>query len=46
MVYTLNQISPSAVAYDKTQATYQIESYRQAPDGTKQPVAWKVLNIV
>lgn len=42
-VYTLNQISPSAVAYDKTQATYQIESYRQAPDGTKQDVAWKVI---
>lgn len=42
-VYTLNEISPSAVAYDKTQATYQIESYRQAPDGTKQPVAWKVV---
>lgn len=38
-VYTLNEISPSAVAYDKTQATYQIESYRQAPDGTKQAVA-------
>lgn len=42
-VYTLNEISPSAVAYDKTQATYQIESYRQAPDGTKQAVAWKVI---
>ncbi len=42
-VYTLNQISPSAVAYDKTQATYKIESYRQAPDGTKQDVAWKVV---
>lgn len=42
-VYTLNEISPSAVAYDKTQATYQIESYRQAPDGTKQAVAWKVV---
>lgn len=42
-VYTLNEISPSAVAYDKTQATYQIESYRQAPDGTKQAVAQKVI---
>lgn len=42
-VYTLNQISPSAVAYDKTQATYKIESYRQAPNGTKQDVAWKVI---
>ena len=42
-VYTINGTSPSAVAYDKTQATYQIESYRQAPDGTKQAVAWKVV---
>ena len=42
-VYTINGTSPSAVAYDKTQATYQIESYRQAPDGTKQDVAWKVI---
>ena len=42
-VYNINGTSPSAVAYDKTQATYQIESYRQAPDGTKQAVAWKVV---
>lgn len=42
-VYTINGTSPSAVAYNGTQANYQIESYRQAPDGTKQAVAWKVV---
>ena len=42
-VYTINGTSPSAVAYNATQASYKIESYRQAPDGTKQAVAWKVV---
>ena len=42
-VYTIYGTSPSAVAYNATQANYQIESYRQAPDGTKQDVAWKVI---
>ena len=42
-VYTIHETSPSAVAYNATQANYQIESYRQAPDGTKQAVAWKVV---
>ena len=42
-VYTINGTSPSAVAYNTTQASYKIESYRQAPDGTKQAVAWKVV---
>lgn len=42
--YSINQIgSPVTVAYNGTQASYQIESYRQAPDGTKQAVAWKVV---
>lgn len=41
--YTITATSPNAVAYNGTQANYQIESYRQAPDGTKQPVAWKVV---
>ena len=41
--YTITAIDPNAVAYNATQANYQIESYRQAPDGTKQPVAWKVI---
>ena len=41
--YTITAIDPNAVAYNATQANYQIESYRQAPDGTKQPVAWKVV---
>jgi len=42
-VYTIHGTSPSAVAYNATQASYKIESYRQAPDGTKQAVAWKVV---
>ena len=42
--YSINQIgSPVTVAYNGTQANYQIESYRQAPDGTMQAVAWKVV---
>lgn len=41
--YTITATDPNAVAYNATQANYQIESYRQAPDGTKQPVAWKVV---
>ena len=41
--YTITATDPNAVAYNATQANYQIESYRQAPDGTKQPVAWKVI---
>ncbi len=40
--YTINAIDPAAVAYNGTQATYGIESYRQV-NGTKQPVAWKVV---
>ncbi|WP_449020539.1 hypothetical protein [Prevotella jejuni] len=43
-IYSINQIgSPVTVAYNGTQASYKIESYRQAPDGTKQAVAWKVV---
>lgn len=41
--YTITATDPNAVAYNGTQANYKIESYRQAPDGTKQPVAWKVV---
>lgn len=40
--YTINAIDPNAVAYNGTQANYKIESYRQV-NGTKQPVAWKVV---
>ena len=40
--YTINAIDPAAVAYNGTQANYKIESYRQV-NGTKQPVAWKVV---
>ena len=35
---------PAPVAYNATQTGYYgISSYRQAPDGTQRPVAWKVV---
>ena len=40
--YTITATDPNAVAYNATQANYQIESYRHV-NGTKQPVAWKVV---
>ena len=42
--YVLTPTSPSAAAYDQTTTyNYGITSYRQAPDGTQQAVAWKVV---
>ena len=43
--YTLTPTDPSRAAnYDETTSqTYGITSYRQAPDGTQQAVAWKVV---
>ena len=43
--YVLTPTDPSRVAnYDETQSqAYGITSYRQAPDGTQQAVAWKVV---
>lgn len=40
--YTITATDPNAVAYNGTQANYKIESYRHV-NGTKQPVAWKVV---
>ena len=40
--YTITATDPNAVAYNGTQANYKIESYREV-NGTKQPVAWKVV---
>ena len=40
--YTITATDPNAVAYNATQANYKIESYRHV-NGTKQPVAWKVV---
>ena len=40
--YTITATDPNAVAYNATQANYKIESYREV-NGTKQPVAWKVV---
>ena len=43
-VYSITSDSPSAVAYNATSTgNYSITSFRQAPDGTKKPVAWKVI---
>ena len=43
--YVLNSTNPSRAAnYDETASQpYGITSYRQAPDGTRQAVAWKVI---
>ena len=42
--YHLTVTQPSPAAYDATQTgAYGVTSYKQAPDGTQQPVAWKVL---
>ena len=42
--YTLTATDPSAAAYDATTTdNYGITSYRTAPDGTQQAVAWKVV---
>lgn len=42
--YTLEATSPAAVGYKTAQSDkYSITSYRTAPDGTKKPVAWKVV---
>ncbi len=43
-VYSITSDSPAAVAYNATSTgNYGITSFRQAPDGTKKPVAWKVI---
>ena len=42
--YVLTSTDPSAAAYDQTTTdNYSVTSYRQASDGTKQAVAWKVV---
>lgn len=42
--YILESTSPAAIAYNQTTtANYGIVSYRQAPDGTIQPVEWNVI---
>ena len=42
--YVLTPTDPSAAAYDQTTTdNYSVTSYRQASDGTKQAVAWKVV---
>ena len=42
--YTITATNPSAAAYDATTTdNYGITSYRTAPNGTQQAVAWKVV---
>lgn len=42
--YSITATDPSAAAYDQTTTdNYGITSYRTAPDGTQQAVAWKVV---
>lgn len=42
--YQLTVTDPAAAAYTSTTTgTYTVQSYRQAPDGTQQPVKWKVV---
>ena len=42
--YNITATDPSAAAYDQeTTNNYGITSYRTAPDGTQQAVAWKVV---
>ena len=42
--YQLTVTNPAAAAYDKDATlNYSITSYRKAPDGTQQPVSWKVV---
>ena len=42
--YQLTVSNPAAAAYTATTAaSYTVQSYRTAPDGTQQPVAWKVV---
>lgn len=42
--YTITATNPSAAAYDATTTdNYGVTSFRTAPDGTQQAVAWKVV---
>ena len=42
--YTLETTNPASVAYNQDKSNdYFITSYRNAPDGTKQPVKWKAV---
>lgn len=42
--YQLTVTDPAAAAYTSTTTgNYTVQSYREAPDGTQQPVKWKVV---
>ena len=44
--YTLETTNPANVAYNQDKSNdYLVTSYRNAPDGTKQPVKWKAVGF-
>ena len=44
--YTLETTNPANVAYNQDKSNdYHVTSYRNAPDGTKQPVKWKAVGF-
>lgn len=44
--YTLETTNPANVAYNQDKSNdYFVTSYRNAPDGTKQPVKWKAVGF-
>ena len=44
--YTLETTNPANVAYNQDKSNdYSVTSYRNAPDGTKQPVKWKAVGF-
>ena len=44
--YTLETTNPASVAYNQDKSNdYFVTSYRNAPDGTKQPVKWKAVGF-
>ena len=44
--YTLETTNPANVAYNQDKSNdYRVTSYRNAPDGTKQPVKWKAVGF-
>ena len=44
--YTLETTNPANVAYNQDKSNdYRVTSYRNAPDGTKQPIKWKAVGF-
>lgn len=41
--YIISATNATEAAYNETSTGYTVQSYRHAPDGAQQPVAWKVV---